>query len=129
MSAQKHDPDLTALEALLTRETRALDKGQTEEAVGLLPEKQALLERLEARSAEFEARLPGDTALGEMLTGLRTKLEGNGRRLARLAEAAAALATDLRRIAERHGLGGLYGKTGAARQDPVTRRPRIDQQV
>lgn len=129
MSAQANDPDLTALEALLTRETRALDKGRTEEAVGLLAEKQALLDRLDARATEFEDRLPGDTALGETLQALRARLDGNGRRLTRLAEAAAALATDLRRIAERHGLGGLYGKTGAARQDTVAPRQRIDQEV
>ncbi|MHA6345249.1 hypothetical protein [Roseivivax sp. CAU 1761] len=123
------DPDLTALTGLLEREIAALDRGDSAAALALLPEKRALLDRLEARSAALADEARRNAGLRDRLDRLRALLARNGARVERLRTVAGTLTADLARLRDRHGLGGLYGADGGARSAPVTARSRIDHEV
>lgn len=129
MIGRKGDPDLHALRALLERENTALDRGDTRKALALVPEKEALLSRLESRGTDLRTRAEADAALRASLLSLQALLARNAARIDRLRIAAGEMAADLVRLRERHGLGGLYGRDGDARQKDVAAMPRIDREV
>ena len=95
MILKRTDPDLRALDTLLTREAALLDQGDTRALSALIPEKEALLDRLADRSEDLRDLASGDVALREKLGDLRRRLEARDgavqihatRRAARLRDA------------------------------------------
>ena len=112
MLFRRTDPDLHALDALLLRESAALDAGDTRALAAMTSEKETLLDRLDARAEELLASAETDPQMRARLETTRAEVGRNGRRLAHVAETVHAMAETLRRVSGRHGLGGLYGADG-----------------
>lgn len=130
MILKRTDPDLRALDTLLTREAALLDQGDTRALSALIPEKEALLDRLADRSEDLRDLASGDVALREKLGDLRRRLDRNAARLDTVRHTLRDMATALERIRDRHGLGGLYGAAGTARAgDPARATTLLDREV
>ncbi|ETX16699.1 hypothetical protein OCH239_00250 [Roseivivax halodurans JCM 10272] len=113
MLFRRTDPDLHALDTLLSRESAALDAGDTRALAAMTSEKETLLDRLDARAEELLASAETDPQMRDRLETTRTQMTRNGRRLAHVAETVRGMANTLKRISGRHGLGGLYGADGS----------------
>lgn len=121
--------EIDAMTQLLREEIAAIDRGELDKVTALYPRKTALLEALEAAAPAIAGNAAAETALREKLLVLQDLVRKDAALLARMTEATRDLASEVSRIRDRHGLKGLYGVKGEARDTTVTVSQRIDQQV
>ena len=109
--------DVQAALRVVRAETADLDGGRHADLPSRAAEKAGVLAAIEAAAPLVEPFLPdiGDAALRDDLAALGQALEENAGLLARKADAAARVGAELRKVRDRHGLAGLYGKTGHKR--------------
>ncbi|WP_336043163.1 hypothetical protein [Pseudooceanicola nanhaiensis] len=118
------------LARILRDEIAAIGRGELAEVEALFPRKQALLAEIEAAFADPAPLLEGDTPpavrLRERLAELQRLIRTDLALLQRMTEATGAVAREIERIRERHGLSGLYDKDGTPRTAPVAGAQRFD---
>lgn len=122
---------IDALAALLRDEVAAIRRGDLDRVGALAGRKAELAEALAAAEPALRALLDagGDPALRDRLARLRELVETDRALLARMAEATGAIAAEIARIRDRHGLRGLYGATGAQRGPEPVPAQRLDRSV
>ncbi|SFP65643.1 hypothetical protein [Tranquillimonas alkanivorans] len=132
--ADAFDPDraeaaLDVLIALVREEVEAIHAGDLQAVADLYPRKRDKMEHAETLLrglAPVLADAP-HTALRAKVATLKELVAEDERLLARVTEATGEVAAELRRIRDRHGLGGLYGRGGQRRDPGATPRARLDQ--
>jgi flagellar biosynthesis/type III secretory pathway chaperone len=129
MMGFKRDADLVELAQVLDREIAALDRGDTRGALAFLPQKEAILARLDSRSSDLMEKAGKDAGLRRTLDTIRHALARNAARVERARDAAAAMSDTFARLRERNGLGGLYDAGGDARRAADAPRPRLNQEI
>lgn len=102
--------------ALLNQEVAALSEGRFQVVSDLFEEKAALLKWLELRLPLVEPFLSHAAAksrgLPERMVELQAAVSADSEMLQRMASAAGTIVQEIRKATERHGLNGLYGKSG-----------------
>ena len=122
------EADLAELTALLEAEIAQIRAGELSGVTARLEEKAGLAARLDAAGPEVEAVLAQDdeaaTALRDRLDALADLIARDAALLERMRETTGAVARDLERLRDRHGLGGLYGSDGhRSAKDTLSRAP------
>lgn len=118
------------LARVLRDEIAAIGRGELAEVELIFPRKQQLLAEIEAAFSDPAPLLEGETPpavrLRERLAELQRLIRTDLALLQRMTEATGAVAREIERIRERHGLSGLYDKDGASVTSPVARPQRYD---
>jgi hypothetical protein len=102
--------------ALLNEEVAALAEGRFQVVSEVFERKASLLKWLELRMPLVEPFLQHEAAksrgLPERLAELQKAVSEDSAMLQRMATAAGTIVREIRKATERHGLSGLYGKSG-----------------
>ncbi|KAA9009965.1 hypothetical protein [Histidinibacterium aquaticum] len=115
---------IKALNGVLRQEIKALQAGDFVAVQELQAEKERLGAELKAAASLLDdsARLE----LRREFAALAGLIEQDRVLLERVASAAGDVGRELRRIRDRHSLGGLYGKSGQTQERPQAGSARID---
>lgn len=118
---------------LLHEDTAAIKEGDISRVSELYPQKKAILDSLEDRVPAMEPFL---STLLEEREGLRPLLDDlqrasaeNAALLLRISAATQTITQELARIRDRHGLSGLYEKSGRKIGASPAPQPRIDESM
>ena len=121
------------LSRVLRDEIAAIGQGQLAQIEALFPRKQALLQEIEAAFADATHLLEGDapaaSRLRTRLADLRDLIHSDLALLQRMTEATGAVAREIERIRDRHGLSGLYDRDGTHAQKNVSNMQRLDHSI
>ncbi|WP_370162306.1 hypothetical protein [Limimaricola soesokkakensis] len=122
------EAEIAELVALLEAEIAEIRAGDLAGVTARLERKSELAARIEAARPEIEAGLAaGDDAaqeLRERLDALADLIARDAAMLERMRATTGAVARDLERLRDRHGLGGLYGANGnRSTKDTLSRAP------
>ena len=123
---------LDALMRLLQDEIVAIrrgDLGQVDAFAARKAELSAMLEAAGPSIAEALAADPPDMALRGRIANLQELIETDRMLLERMTQATAAMLSEIIRIRDRHGLGGIYGEKGKARAAEPVPLERLDRSV
>ena len=123
---------LDALMRLLQDEIVAIrrsDLGQVDAFAARKAELSATLEAAGPSIAEALAADPPDMALRGRIANLQELIETDRMLLERMTQATAAMLSEIIRIRDRHGLGGIYGEKGKARAAEPVPLERLDRSV
>lgn len=123
---------LDALMRLLQDEIVAIrrgDLGQVDAFAARKAELNATLEAAGPSIAEALAADPPDMALRGRIANLQELIETDRMLLERMTQATAAMLSEIIRIRDRHGLGGIYGEKGKARAAEPVPLERLDRSV
>lgn len=123
---------LTALTLLLQQEIAAIRRGDLEQVPVLAARKTELAQAVEAASPAIEAALqaaPEDTDLRARIAVLHELIETDKALLDGMLQATGAMITEIARIRDRHGLGGVYGEKGTQRPMTPLLAERLDRSV
>lgn len=119
------------LARVLHNEIAAIGRGHLGDLVALATEKAQLLERIEPVLAgghdRFEDADPAARQrLRQRLAEVQDLVAQDLMLLERMTAATGAVAAEIARIRDRHGLSGLYGRDGEKRSDAVSKPQRFD---
>ena len=123
--------DLETAIAVVEEELAALERRDLSRLEQSGARKAALAETLEMQAADLGPSLAGPEAapLRARISYFRALLERNRALLDRLTTAAGSMLREIARVRDRHGLGGLYGKSGKRRTVAVKAQPPLDQNI
>jgi len=118
--------------ALLNDEIAALAEGRFHVVSEMFEQKAAVLKWLELRMPLVEPFLSHEVAkargLPDRLAELQRVVGEDSEMLQRMARAAGTIVHEIRKATERHGLNGLYGKTGQKLGGQEGGQMRIDRE-
>lgn len=122
------------LAKLLRDEIAAIGQGRLGDIATLAAEKAALLEEIDTAFAEGAALFAGaDRVRADKLRARLAEVQDLVARdlelLDRMTRATSAIAAEIARIRDRHGLAGLYGPDGEKRHSDVARAQRFDRSL
>lgn len=123
---------IAALSRLLQHEIDAIRRGDLEQVPALVVRKTELSETVEAAGPLIEAALladPDNSQLRVDIARLHDLIETDRALLESMMQATGAMITEIARIRERHGLGGLYGEKGRQRPAAPVTFERFDRSV
>jgi hypothetical protein len=122
------------LAKVLRDEIAAVGQGHLGDIAVLAQEKAALLEEIETVFAGGAALFAGADRLRSerlrvRLAEVQDLVAQDLTLLERMTRATGAIAAEIARVRDRHGLAGLYGPDGEKRQSPVAKPQRIDRSL
>lgn len=123
---------IAALSRLLQHEIDAIQRGDLEQVPALAVRKTELSEAVEAAGPMIEAALradPDNIQLRLDIARLHNLIETDRALLDSMMQATGAMITEIARIRDRHGLGGLYGEKGTQRRATPVTLARLDRSV
>lgn len=123
---------VAALSRLLEHEIDAIRRGDLEQVPALVARKTDLSSAVEAAAPAIEAALladPSDMVLRARIAMLHELIETDRALLEGMMQATGAMVTEIARIRDRHGLGGLYGEKGTQRPVEPFALERFDRSV
>jgi hypothetical protein len=121
-----------ALSRLLEHEIEAIRRGDLEQVPALVARKTALSQAVEAAGPAIEAALiadPDDMDLRARIALLHDLIETDRALLDGMLQATGAMITEIARIRDRHGLGGIYAGNGTQRPAAPFSPERFDRSV